>query len=61
VEAAAALPGEWLELSNLVGPRSYIKERIAAYKEAGVTVLSVSPVGPDPVGQIELLRTLVDG
>ncbi|MEI7548447.1 MAG: LLM class F420-dependent oxidoreductase, partial [Actinomycetota bacterium] len=32
VEAAAALPGEWLELSNLVGPRSYVKERIAAYK-----------------------------
>jgi hypothetical protein len=60
-EAAAALPGEWLELSNLVGPRSYIKERIAAYKEAGVTVLSVNPVGPDPVGQIEILRNLIDG
>ena len=59
-EAAAALPAEWLELANLVGPRGYIKERIAAYKEAGVTVLSVNPVGPDPVGQIELLRTLVD-
>ena len=46
-EAAARVPGEWLELSNLVGPKSYIKERIGAYKEAGVTVLSVNPVGPD--------------
>jgi F420-dependent oxidoreductase-like protein len=60
-EAAAAVPGEWLELANLVGPKSYIKERVAAFKEAGVTVLAVNPVGPDPVGQIETLRALVDG
>ncbi len=59
-EAAARIPGEWLELSNLVGPKSYIKERLGAYKEAGVTVLSVNVVGPDPVGQIETLRSLVD-
>ena len=30
-------------------PQSYVKERIGAFKEAGVTVLSVNPVGPDPV------------
>jgi len=59
-EAAAAVPAEWLELSNLVGPASYIKERIAAYREAGVTVLSVNPVGHDAVKQIETLRTLID-
>jgi F420-dependent oxidoreductase-like protein len=60
-EAAAALPAEWLELSHLVGPKSYIKERVAAFKEAGVTVLSVNPVGPNPVQQIEMLREIVDG
>ncbi len=59
-EAAAAVPGEWLELSHLVGPRSYIKERVGAFKEAGVTVLSVSPVGPDAVKTIETLREIVD-
>jgi F420-dependent oxidoreductase-like protein len=59
-EAAARVPAEWLELSNLVGPKSYIKERIGAYREAGVTVLSVNPVGPDAVQQIEMLRALVD-
>ena len=48
-EAAAHVPGEWLELSNLVGPESYIKERVGAFKEAGVTVLAVNPVGPDAV------------
>jgi len=60
-EAAAALPAEWLELSHLVGPKSYVKERVAAFKEAGVTVLSVNPVGPNAVEQIELLREIVDG
>jgi F420-dependent oxidoreductase-like protein len=59
-EAAKAVPGEWLELSHLVGPKSYIKDRIGAYKEAGVTVLSVNVVGPDPVKQIETLREIVD-
>jgi alkanesulfonate monooxygenase SsuD/methylene tetrahydromethanopterin reductase-like flavin-dependent oxidoreductase (luciferase family) len=59
-EAAAALPGEWLELSNLVGPKSYIKERVGAFKEAGVTVLSVNPVGPNAVQTIETLREIVD-
>ena len=43
------MPGEWLELSNLVGPESYIRERLGAFKEAGVTVLSVNPVGPNAV------------
>jgi F420-dependent oxidoreductase-like protein len=59
-EAAAALPGEWLELANLVGPKSYVKERVGAFKEAGVTVLSVNPVGPNAVQAIETLRSIVD-
>jgi F420-dependent oxidoreductase-like protein len=59
-EAAARVPAEWLELSNLVGPKSYIKERIGAFKEAGVTVLSVNPVGAEPVKAIEALRSIVD-
>ena len=59
-EAAVAIPGEWLELSNLVGPRGYIKERLGAFKEAGVTVLQVNPVGPDPVREIETLRSILD-
>ncbi|NBO55513.1 MAG: LLM class flavin-dependent oxidoreductase, partial [Actinobacteria bacterium] len=58
-EAAAEVPSELLELSNLVGPRSYVKERIAAYKAAGVTTLQVNAVG-DGVKTIETLRELVD-
>jgi F420-dependent oxidoreductase-like protein len=59
-EAAAAVPADWLEKTSLVGPPSYVAERIAAYKEAGVTVLSVTIVGGDAVKTIEQLRALAD-
>ena len=59
-EAAAAVPTKMLENTNLVGSKSYVKERLAAYKEAGVTILSVNPVGGDAVQQIETLRELLD-
>ena len=60
-EAAAAIPGEWIMNANLVGSTGFIKERVAAFKESGVTVLSVNPIGPDPVGQVEKLRAIIDG
>jgi F420-dependent oxidoreductase-like protein len=59
-EAAAKVPTEYLEAANLVGPPSFIKERLGAFKEAGVTMLQVSPVGGDPVRQVEMLRALAD-
>ena len=43
-EAAAAVPLELLEMCNLVGPESYVKERMAAFEESGVTHLNVVPV-----------------
>jgi F420-dependent oxidoreductase-like protein len=55
-EAAAAVPAEMLEKTNLVGPAGYVKERIAAFEEAGVTHLSVNAVGGDPVRTVEQLR-----
>ena len=58
-EAAAAVPAEMLRRTNLVGPASHVKERIAAYKEAGVTHLQVTPVG-DPTTTVEQLRELID-
>ena len=46
-EAAALVPNELLEHTSLCGPESYVADRIAAYREAGVTHLQVAPV---PVG-----------
>jgi F420-dependent oxidoreductase-like protein len=55
-DAEAKVPLEWLEATNLVGPASYVKERIAAYADAGVTNLIVQPASDDPattVGQLK--------
>jgi F420-dependent oxidoreductase-like protein len=58
-EAEALVPREWLEAANLIGPASYVRERIAAFAEAGVTNLSVVPVGDDPVGVVAQLKEWV--
>jgi F420-dependent oxidoreductase-like protein len=59
-EAAAKVPRDWLEKMNLVGTRSQVAERVAAFKEAGVTTLSINPIGKDPVRTVEQLRDIVD-
>ena len=58
-EAAEAVPAELLEETSLIGPAGYVQERIAAYAEAGVTVLNVTPVGPDPLATLTQLREWV--
>jgi F420-dependent oxidoreductase-like protein len=58
-QAAAAVPRELLERMHLIGPRGHVAERIAAYRDAGVTTLLVQPVGPDPVTTISLLKELL--
>ena len=55
-EAEAAVPTELLELTSLIGPEGYIKERLAAYKESGVTLLNIAPLGRDQVGVVAKLR-----
>jgi len=59
-EAAAEIPEALLESMTLVGPEGYVKERIAAYRESGVTTLNVTPMGADPVATIETLKAWVD-
>ena len=51
-EAEALVPVELLEMCNLVGPESHVKERIAAFAEAGVTNLQVVPVAEDPAALV---------
>lgn len=46
-DAARAIPDEMLEAATLCGPEGYVKERIAAYKEAGVTSLNATPIAQD--------------
>jgi F420-dependent oxidoreductase-like protein len=55
-EAAAAVPADLLEQTSLVGPAGYVRERIEAYRAAGVTTLNVLPIAPDPVRQLALVK-----
>lgn len=58
-EAEALIPTEWLEAANLVGPASYVQERIAAFREAGVTNLSLTPATADPAATIAQVKEWV--
>ena len=58
-DAEALVPTEWLEAGNLVGPASYVRERIAAFREAGVTSLQISPVSDDPAATVAQVKEWV--
>jgi hypothetical protein len=59
-EAEAAIPLEFLEAMNLVGPESYVKERIAAFRESGVTNLQITPVADDAPALVAKMKELID-
>jgi F420-dependent oxidoreductase-like protein len=61
-DAEALVPLELLEMVNLVGPESYVKERIDAFREAGVTTLQITPVpadGGDPADLVARMKEWV--
>ena len=61
--AEAAIPDDYLARSSLIGPEGFVKERLYALRESGVTSLNVSFAGADAAqrtAQCEKLRNLVD-
>jgi F420-dependent oxidoreductase-like protein len=62
-QAAAAVPEELVRAVSLIGPEGHVRDRVAAYRKAGVTTLTVSPLAADHAGRLRLLerlRTLLD-
>ncbi|WIX89724.1 LLM class F420-dependent oxidoreductase [Amycolatopsis sp. DG1A-15b] len=57
-EAAAAVPAELLRAISLVGPAGYVKERLAAFAEAGATTLVVNPLQPGREGRVAAVSQL---
>jgi F420-dependent oxidoreductase-like protein len=55
-EAAAAVPQAFLDATSLVGPESWVRERVEAYAAAGVTILNVSPMGANGFRDLEKVR-----
>jgi F420-dependent oxidoreductase-like protein len=56
-DAAALVPDDYLKATALVGDEGWVRERVLAYKAAGVTRLSVNPVGGDPRVLIDKIKT----
>jgi F420-dependent oxidoreductase-like protein len=61
--AAKVVPDELVRDVNLIGTREFVKERLAAFRESGVTTLNVAPIADTPAERVKLieeLRQLVD-
>ncbi len=59
-EAMAALPDELIDMVSICGPAEHVRERIAAYREAGVGTLGVSPVAFTREERITQLRLIAE-
>jgi F420-dependent oxidoreductase-like protein len=61
--AEEAIPDDYLAKSSLIGPEGFVRERLHALRESGVTSLNVRFAGADAAertAQCEKLRNLVD-
>ncbi|GII90302.1 LLM class F420-dependent oxidoreductase [Sinosporangium siamense] len=55
-EAAAAVPIKLLESMSLIGPEGFVRDRIAAMREAGVTTLNVTPLAGSHAERLKLVE-----
>ncbi|SCX31146.1 LLM class F420-dependent oxidoreductase [Mycolicibacterium fluoranthenivorans] len=58
-EAIAAVPDDLVRHVSLVGPKGFVKERLAAYAEAGVTTILVHPLTDDATEAVAFAEDLV--
>jgi F420-dependent oxidoreductase-like protein len=59
-EAGQALPDELIDMITLCGPPEVVRERIAAFREAGVCTLMVMPMAFSREDRIEQLRAVAE-
>jgi len=57
-EAESLIPQELLEHVSLIGPKSFVAERVAAMKESGATVLNVGPMGRTHAERVALIEEI---
>jgi len=55
-EAMAAVPQDFLDATAMVGDEGWVRDRVEAYKAAGVTHLQVAPTGGDRLATIEKVK-----
>jgi F420-dependent oxidoreductase-like protein len=59
-EAAAALPAELIDTVALVGSRDRVRDRLAAYRDAGVGTLITTPMAWDVESRSKMLRDFAE-
>jgi F420-dependent oxidoreductase-like protein len=59
-EAAGAIPVELIDMVSLCGPQDVVRGRIAAFREAGVGTLMVTPMAFSTEDRIEQLRAVAE-
>jgi F420-dependent oxidoreductase-like protein len=59
-EAMGAIPAELIDKVSLCGPKDAVKERLAAYRDAGVGTLLVSPAAAGHEERLRMLRDLAE-
>ena len=59
-EAAAALPDALIDMVTLCGPRDVVRDRLAAFRDAGVGTLVITPMAFDRAGRIDQLRAAAE-
>lgn len=57
-EAAEAVPASFIEETTLIGPEGFVRDRLAQYRESGVTALNVSFVGDTLAERLKTLERL---
>jgi F420-dependent oxidoreductase-like protein len=59
-EAGDAIPDELIDMVCLCGPRDFVRERIAAFREAGVGTLAVTPMAFTLEDRLAQLRAVAE-
>jgi F420-dependent oxidoreductase-like protein len=59
-EAGAAIPDELIDLVSLAGPRDVVRDRLAAFRDAGVGTLMVTPMAFSAEDRIAQLRAIAE-
>ncbi|MGR6921557.1 LLM class F420-dependent oxidoreductase [[Actinomadura] parvosata] len=57
-EAAARVPAELLEKMSLIGSEGYVRDRVQAMKESGVTTLNVTPIAGTHEERLRLIEKI---
>ena len=59
-DAAKAVPADLAKAMSLIGPEGYVKERLAAFREAGATTLNITPLAATHADRVALVEKLAN-